>query len=66
MALGCGLNSVRGNRGENNENEPLVRQKQIKEKKCSQQDFLQVFFRLSLKMSEVWWVTQHNERFNIT
>jgi hypothetical protein len=33
MALGCGLTSVRGNRGENYENEPLVRQKHIKEKK---------------------------------
>jgi hypothetical protein len=33
MALGCGLTSVRGNRGENYENEPLVRQKNIKEKK---------------------------------
>jgi hypothetical protein len=32
MALGCGLTSVRGNRGENYENEPLVRQKNIKEK----------------------------------
>ncbi len=33
MALGCGLTSVRGNRGENYENEPLVRQKTYKEKK---------------------------------
>jgi hypothetical protein len=33
MALGCGLTSVRGNRGENYENEPLVRQKHIKKKK---------------------------------
>jgi hypothetical protein len=33
MALGCGLSSVRDNRGENNENEPLVHQKQIKKKK---------------------------------
>jgi hypothetical protein len=32
MALGCGLTSVRGNRGENYENEPLVRQKHIKKK----------------------------------
>jgi hypothetical protein len=32
MALGCGLSSVKGNRGENNENEPLVHQKQIKKK----------------------------------
>jgi hypothetical protein len=29
MALGCRLTSVRGNRGENYENEPLVRQKHI-------------------------------------
>jgi hypothetical protein len=29
MALGCGLTSVRGNSGENHENEPLVRQKHI-------------------------------------
>jgi hypothetical protein len=33
MALGCGLTSVRGNRGENYENEPLVRQKHLKKKK---------------------------------
>jgi hypothetical protein len=33
MALGCGLTSVRGNRGENSDNEPLVRQKHIKKKK---------------------------------
>jgi hypothetical protein len=33
MALGCGLTSVRGNRGENYKNEPLVRQKHIKKKK---------------------------------
>jgi hypothetical protein len=33
MALGCGLTSVRGNRGENYENEPLVHQKNIKKKK---------------------------------
>ncbi len=32
MALGCGLTSVRGSRGENHENEPLVRQKHIKKK----------------------------------
>ncbi len=30
MALGCGLTSVRANRGENYENEPLVRQQHIK------------------------------------
>jgi hypothetical protein len=33
MALGCGLTSVRGNRGENYDNEPLVRQKHKKKKK---------------------------------
>jgi hypothetical protein len=33
MALGCGLTSVRGNRGENNENEPLVQQKQKQKNK---------------------------------
>jgi hypothetical protein len=33
MALGCGLTSVRGNRGENYENEPLVHQKHTKKKK---------------------------------
>jgi hypothetical protein len=33
MALGCGLTSVRGNRGENYENEPLVRQKHTKKEK---------------------------------
>ncbi len=38
MALGCGLNYVRGNRGENYENEPLVRQKE-KKKKSTEQDF---------------------------
>jgi hypothetical protein len=32
-ALGCGLTFVRGNRGENYKNEPLVRQKHIKKKK---------------------------------
>ncbi len=37
MALGCGRNSVRGNRGENYENEPLVRQKHIKKKKFIRQ-----------------------------
>jgi hypothetical protein len=30
MALGCGLTSVRGNRGKNYENEPLVPQKDTK------------------------------------
>jgi hypothetical protein len=30
MALGCSLTSVRANRGENYENEPLVHQKHIK------------------------------------
>jgi hypothetical protein len=33
MALGCWLTSVRGNRRENYENEPLVRQKYIKKQK---------------------------------
>jgi hypothetical protein len=33
MALACGLTSMRGNRGENYENEPLVRQKHTKKKK---------------------------------
>jgi hypothetical protein len=33
MALGCELTSVRGNRGENYENQPLVCQKHLKEKK---------------------------------
>jgi hypothetical protein len=33
MALGCGLTSVRGNRGKNYENEPLVPQKHTKKKK---------------------------------
>jgi hypothetical protein len=33
MASGCALTSVRGNRGENYGNEPLVRQKHIKKKK---------------------------------
>jgi hypothetical protein len=33
MALGCGLTSVRSNRGENYENEPLVHQKHLKKKK---------------------------------
>jgi hypothetical protein len=33
MELGCGLTSVRGNRGENYVNEPLVRQKHTKKKK---------------------------------
>jgi hypothetical protein len=33
MALGCGPTSVRGKRGENYDNEPLVRQKHIKIKK---------------------------------
>jgi hypothetical protein len=32
MTLGCGLTSVRGNRGENYENAPLVRQKHTKKK----------------------------------
>jgi hypothetical protein len=32
MALGCGVTSVRGNRGENYKNELLVRQKHIKKK----------------------------------
>jgi hypothetical protein len=33
MALGCGLTSVRANRGENYENELLVYQKHIKKKR---------------------------------
>jgi hypothetical protein len=34
MALGCGLTSVRGNRGKKNyENEPLVPQKHTRKKK---------------------------------
>ncbi len=32
MALGCGLTSVRDNRGENYESEPLVCQKHVKKK----------------------------------
>jgi hypothetical protein len=36
MALGQGLTSVRGNRGENYENEPLVRQKHTKKTKFLQ------------------------------
>jgi hypothetical protein len=32
MALGCGLTSVRDNRGENYENEPLVPHKHTKKK----------------------------------
>jgi hypothetical protein len=36
MALGCGLTSVRGNRGKNYENEPLVSQKHTKKKKYSE------------------------------
>jgi hypothetical protein len=43
MALGCGLTSVRGNRGENNENEPLVRQKQTKEKNVHNKTFYKSF-----------------------
>jgi hypothetical protein len=35
MALACGLTSMRGNRGENYQNEPLVRQKHTKKKKYS-------------------------------
>jgi hypothetical protein len=34
MALGCRLTSVRGNRGENYENEPLACQKHIEKKDC--------------------------------
>ena len=34
MALGCGLTSVRGNRVENYENEPLVRQNIKRKKIC--------------------------------
>jgi hypothetical protein len=33
MAIGCGLTSVRGNKGKNYENEPLVSQKHTKKKK---------------------------------
>jgi hypothetical protein len=33
MALGCGLTSVRGSRGKNYENKPLVPQKHPKKKK---------------------------------
>jgi hypothetical protein len=33
MALGCGLTSVRGNRGKNYKNEPLVPQKHTTNKK---------------------------------
>jgi hypothetical protein len=33
MALGCGLTSVRGNRGKNYKNELLVSQKHTKKKK---------------------------------
>jgi hypothetical protein len=42
MALGCGLTSVRGNRGENNKNEPLVCQKQIKEKNITTRNSLSI------------------------
>jgi hypothetical protein len=38
MALGCGLTSVRGNRGENYENEPLVC-KNLKKKKNEKDKF---------------------------
>jgi hypothetical protein len=33
MALGCEVTSVRGNRGENDANEPVVRKKHIKNNK---------------------------------
>jgi hypothetical protein len=33
MALGCGLSSGSGNRGENDKNELLLRRKHIKKKK---------------------------------
>jgi hypothetical protein len=56
MALGCGLTSVRGNRGENYENEPLVRQKHTKKKKliagcCLAQMSIVVVFILGLNLS---------------
>jgi hypothetical protein len=44
MALGCGLTSVRGDRGENNKNEPLVRQKTYKEKNISLCVYITVYF----------------------
>ncbi len=52
MALGCGLTSVRGNRWENYENEPLLRQKHTKKKKrytvsCLVQNYSNECFILS-------------------
>jgi hypothetical protein len=47
MALGCGLTSVRGNRGENYENEPLVCQKHIKKNKNSLTLAIAVWLRLA-------------------
>jgi hypothetical protein len=45
MALGCGLTSVRGNRGKNYKNEPLVPQKHTKKKKI----YLRKFFIYPVK-----------------
>jgi hypothetical protein len=38
MALGCGLTSVRDNRGKNYKNQPLVPQKHTKKKKKGYQE----------------------------
>ncbi len=44
MALSCGLTSVRGNRGESYENEPLVRQKHKKTKEKTPLPAKRAFF----------------------
>ncbi len=58
MALGCRLTSVRGNRGENYEKEPLVRKKHIKKKK--------VIFRMPLIQVFIYNITTElKPNFNI-
>jgi hypothetical protein len=52
MALGCGLTSVRGNRGFNYNNEKLVRQKHIKKNKVFQ-SFGQINKLLALQWPEL-------------
>ncbi len=54
MALGWGLTSVRGNRGENSENELLIRQKHIRKKKVLK--CKQVWTCTDGQKCEVYWV----------
>jgi hypothetical protein len=58
MALGCGLISVRGNRGKNYGNEPLVPQKHTKKKKTQKKQHV---FAIAEALKNLHIVSFHTE-----